>query len=65
MVRQPSVDLQPVRVFLAGAALPLRGTDPMGGATQRIFSAAMFPPRPGQNKPPGYLYTVLDGGARA
>ena len=52
MVRQPSVDLQPVRVFLAGA-------------TQRIFSAAMFPPRPGQNKPPGYLYTVLDGGARA
>ena len=65
MVRQPSVDLQPVRAFLAGAALPLRGTDPMGGATQRIFSAAMFPPRPGQNKPPGYLYIVLDGGARA
>ena len=65
MVRQPSVDLQPVRAFLAGAALPLRGTDPMGGASQRIFSAAMFPPRPGQDKAPGYLYIVLDGGARA
>jgi len=64
MVRRPSIDLQPVRAFLAGAALPLRGTDPMGGATPRIFSAAMFPPRPGQTKPPGYLYIVLDGGAR-
>ncbi len=64
MVRQPSVDLQPVRAFLAGAALPLRGTDPMGGSTPRIFSAAMFAPRPGQTKPPGYLYIVLDGGAR-
>ena len=65
MVRQPQVDLQPVRAFLAGAALPLRGNDPMGSATPRIFSAAMFPPRAGQARPPGYLYIVLDGGARA
>ena len=64
MVRQPSVDLQPVRAFLAGAALPLRGTDPMGGGTPRIFSAAMFAPRADQAKPPGYLYIVLDGAAR-
>lgn len=64
MVRQPSVDLQPVRAFLAGAALPLRGTDPMGGATPRIFSAAMFAARADQTKPPGYLYIVLDGAAR-
>ena len=64
MVRRPRIDLQPVRAFLAGAALPLRGDDPMGGTTPRIFSAAMFPPRPGQAKPPGYLYIVLDGGAR-
>ncbi len=64
MVRQPQVDLQPVRAFLAGAALPLRGTDPMGGNTARIFSAAMFAPNPGQAKPPGYLYIVLDGAAR-
>ena len=65
MVQQHQVDLQPVRQFLAGAALPLRGTDPMGGDVSRIFSAAMFPPVPGQAGPPGYLYVVLDGGARA
>jgi len=65
MVRTHQVDLQAVRDFLAGAALPLRGTDPMGGSTPRIFSAAMFPPAPGQAGPPGYLYVVLDGGARA
>ncbi len=64
MVRQPHVDLQPVRQFLAGAALPLRGTDPMGAAERRIFSAAMFAPRAGETRPPGYLYVVLDGHAR-
>lgn len=64
MVRQEQVDLGVVRDFLAGAALPLRGTDPMGSAIPRIFSAAMFPPRPGDVRPPGYLYVVLDGQAR-
>ena len=64
MVRQEQVDLQPVREFLAGAALPLRGTDPMGSAVPRIFSAAMFPPRAADVRPPGYLYVVLDGQAR-
>lgn len=64
MVRQHQVDLDAVRAFLAGAPLPLRGTDPMGGAQGRIFSAAMFPPRPGDVRPPGYLYIVLDGLAR-
>ena len=65
MVRTHQVDLQAVRSFLGGAPLPLRGTDPMGGDERRIFSAAMFPPVPGQAGPPGYLYVVLDGGARA
>ncbi len=64
MVRQEQVDLDAVRRFLAGAALPLRGTDPMGSGVARIFSAAMFPPRPGDLRPPGYLYVVLDGAAR-
>ena len=64
MVRQHQVDLQPVRDFLAGAHLPLRGTDPMGSETKRIFSAAMFPPRAGDARPPGYLYVVLDSQAR-
>ncbi len=64
MVRQKQVDLTPVVAFLAGAALPLRGTDPMGYAAPRIFSAAMFPVRPGDTRPPGYLYVVLDSKAR-
>jgi signal transduction histidine kinase len=64
MVREPQVDLDAVRAFLAGATLPLLGTDPMGGGPRRVFSAAMFPSRPGDSRPPGYLYVVLDGAAR-
>jgi signal transduction histidine kinase len=64
MVREPRVDLEPVRAFIAGAPLPLRGTDPMGSGQPRLFSAAMFPPRAGDARPPGYLYIVLDGAAR-
>jgi signal transduction histidine kinase len=63
-VREHQVDLGAVRAFLAGAPLPLTGTDPMGSGRPRIFSAAMFPPRPGDTQPPGYLYVVLDGGER-
>lgn len=64
MVRQHQVDLAPVRQFLGGNALPILGTDPMGGPQRRIFSAAMFPPAAGDARPPGYLYIVLDGAAR-
>jgi signal transduction histidine kinase len=65
MVRQHQVDLNAVRAFLGGAALPLRGTDPMGSGVARIFSAAMFAPRDGDVRPPGYLYVVLDGQPRS
>ncbi len=64
MVREPQVDLVPVRAFLAGAPLPLLGTDPAGSGAQRIFSAAMFAPRAGDVRPPGYLYVVLESQAR-
>jgi signal transduction histidine kinase len=64
MVREHQVDLIAVRAFLGGAALPLRGTDPMGSGVPRIFSAAMFAPREGDVRPPGYLYVVLDGQPR-
>ncbi len=64
MVRQHQVDLSTIRAFLAGAPLPLRGIDPMGSGIERIFSAAMFPKRAGNERPPGYLYVVLDGAAR-
>jgi signal transduction histidine kinase len=65
MVREHQVDLNAVRAFLGGAALPLRGTDPMGSGEPRIFSAAMFAPREGDGRPPGYLYVVLDGQPRS
>ena len=64
MVREPQVDLAPVRAFLADAPLPILGTDPAGSGAQRIFSAAMFPPRSGDVRPPGYLYVVLQSQAR-
>ena len=64
MVRQHQMDLAAIRAFLAGAALPLRGTDPMGSGVPRIFSAAMFPVRTGDVRPPGYLYVILDSPAR-
>jgi signal transduction histidine kinase len=64
MVRQVQVDLEVIRAFLAGADLPLRGTDPMGSGVPRVFSAAMFPVRAGDLRPPGYLYIVLDSPAR-
>lgn len=64
MVRVPRVDLEPVRRFLAGAPLPLRGTDPMGSGKARLFSVAMLPAPREAAPPPGYLYIVLDGDAR-
>jgi signal transduction histidine kinase len=64
-VREHAVELGPVRSFLAGAPMPLRGTDPKGTGQGKIFSAAMFPPRAGDLRPPGYLYVVLDGEERA
>ncbi len=52
-VRLEQVDLFAVRDFLAGAALPLRATDPMGSGVRRVFSAAMFSARSGDVRPPG------------
>ena len=36
----------------------------MTGHGTRLFSAAMFPPTPGESAAPGYLYIVLDGVVR-
>lgn len=62
MVRTPQVALAPVQAFLAGAPLPVHGTDPMGSGRPRIFSAAMFPATDAGGPPPGYLYVVLGAG---
>lgn len=64
-VREPQVDLEAVRAFLAGNALPLAGSDPRNPGVRKIFSAAMFPIDAGTAVPPGYLYVVLDGEERA
>ncbi len=64
MVRVGRVDLAPLQRFIAGAELPIAGTDPMGSGQLRVFSAAAFAARPGQTTPPGYLYIVLDGPAQ-
>lgn len=63
-VRESQVDIAAVRAFLAGAPLPLLGSDPKSPRDRKIFSAAMFPPDAGASAPPGYLYVVLGGEAR-
>jgi signal transduction histidine kinase len=63
-VQKRQIDLAPIRSFLNGSTLPIRGTDPMDGPDTKLFSAAMFPLAAGQTTPPGYLYVVLDGAAR-
>lgn len=58
VVRQ-SVDLQPVRTLIAGAAqFPLRGDDPLNRGSRKVFSAAEV--RSGTDLE-GYLYVVLGG----
>ncbi len=64
LVREPQVDMNTINQFLDGAALPIRGTDPMGSGERRIFSVAKFNPREIRAKEPGYVYIVLDAQAR-
>ncbi len=62
MVRQHQIDKAALGRFLGGAALPLYGTDPMGGEASRLFSVARFAAGAGTA---GYLYIVLDSPARS
>jgi signal transduction histidine kinase len=58
-VRRTSVDLGPVRDFLAGDPMfPLLGDDPRDPARQKVFSVA---PLPLHGPPEAYLYVVLGG----
>lgn len=57
-LKRRHVELAPVRAWLSGAALPIYGSDPLGDAEPRLFSAAELPG--GQ----GYLYVVLEGPQR-
>jgi len=59
-VKIDHVDLDPVRRFLAGDALPILGVDPRNAGARKVFSAA--PVRiNGQEQ--GYVYVVLQGEA--
>ncbi|MCU1350670.1 MAG: two-component system sensor histidine kinase [Acidobacteria bacterium] len=55
-VKRGSVALGPIRSFLAGDRLPIRGDDPRDPARQKIFSAARLD---GDH----YLYVILGGEA--
>ena len=63
-VRQSHVELAPLRAFLAGADLPVLGTDPRAAQAGPggVFSAARLAP-PAEGGEPGYLYVVLQGQA--
>jgi signal transduction histidine kinase len=62
-IRMPAIDLAAVRAFLAGAPLPIHGSDPKGTPGGKLFSAAMLPAR-ADGRVAGYLYVVLDGEQR-
>jgi len=53
-VKRSAVGLGPIRRFLAGERLPIRGDDPRGTGEQKIFSVARLPAD-------GYLYVILGG----
>jgi len=57
-VKRHSVDLGPVREFLAGAPFPLLGDDPRSHDRMKAFSVT---PVPSAAAPEGYLYVVLRG----
>ncbi len=60
-IKRESVDLQPVRRWLAGGTpLPLLGDDPRNPAGRKAFSAARIPERGDLE---GYLYVILAGEA--
>jgi signal transduction histidine kinase len=63
-VKRDSISLAPIRRFLAGAPLPIRGDDPRDVAGQKIFSVTPLPAvRIGEPQPAtqGYLYVILGG----
>lgn len=55
-VKRTHVALAPIRRFLAGERLPIRGDDPRDASRAKIFSVAPV-------QPDSYLYVILGGGA--
>jgi signal transduction histidine kinase len=58
-VKRKSVDLGPVKQWIAGdATLPLLGDDPRDTEGHKVFTAARIAPK---NRLEGYLYVILGG----
>lgn len=57
-VKRQSVDLAPVRAYLAGNRFPLLGDDPRSATAKKIFSVA---PCVQDGHTVGYLYVILAG----
>ncbi len=60
-LKRMQVDVRPVREFIAGDPLPILGDDPRSVDGRKVFSAALLPHA--SNRPPEYLYVVLQGEA--
>ncbi|MHB9833597.1 sensor histidine kinase [Paraburkholderia terrae] len=60
-LKRMQVDVRPVREFIAGDPLPILGDDPRSVDGRKVFSAALLPHA--GNRPPEYLYVVLQGEA--
>ncbi len=63
-VQLERVSMEPIRAFLEGAPLPLRGDDPRHPDSPKIFSVAPITipsPSTGSEELQGYLYVVLAG----
>jgi signal transduction histidine kinase len=60
-LKRMQVDVAPVRKFVAGDPLPILGDDPRSVDGRKVFSAALLPHA--DNRPPGYIYVVLQGEA--
>ncbi|HRX70288.1 MAG: sensor histidine kinase [Candidatus Competibacteraceae bacterium] len=58
VVKRNRVALEPIRAFLAGAALPIFGDDPRSHDARKSFSVTPVPATEGAD---GYLYVVLRG----
>jgi signal transduction histidine kinase len=57
-VRRTRVDLEPVRHYLQGDALPIEGDDPRSMGARKVFSAA---PLQVNGRQVGYVYVILMG----
>jgi methyl-accepting chemotaxis protein len=57
-MRRQRIDVAPIKAFVDGATVPVRGQDPASKTDQKVFSVA---PIEGPDGQPYYLYVILNG----